>query len=518
MDRRKFLKNAGTLVSMPIFLGGQTFEIWGATGNFNPAFPEGRILVMIQLDGGNDGLNMVIPTDQYSILSQLRPEVIIPQDKIIPLNTKTGLHPSFSEIAQLFRDQKIMIIQNVGYPVPNLSHFRSKEIILSASRSDQVLTTGWLGRFLTLSNPTYPDNYPNDAYPHPLAITIGNMSSPSFQGNIADMGVTIQNLTANYQAPGGTGAYPDTPYGYELKFIAEAMEKTGKYLLEVQKTGAQAQNLSSFYPSTGKNSLADQLKIVARLISGGLKTPLYMLSLGGFDTHASQVVTTAHETGTHAGQLKKVSEAVYAFLDDLQLNHAADKVIGLIFSEFGRRIRSNKSEGTDHGEAFPMLLFGNAINPVIQGDNPKLDVTLNTNANVPWKTDFRSVYRSILSDWFQSGTSDIQQLLQGDFEHIEILKKSVPVRNQLKTGRQNFLTVSPNPVDDQAVIRFYSSGGRSVVKIMSVTGMEIRIIAAGYFPEGNQQLKLTGNGLSPGQYFIVLENQSGRVSQKVIFK
>jgi uncharacterized protein (DUF1501 family) len=411
-----------------------------------------------------------------------------------------------------------MVIQNVGYPVPNLSHFRSKEIILSASRSDQVLTTGWLGRFLTLSNPTYPENYPNETFPHPLAITIGNMSSPSFQGNIADMGVTIQNLTASYQVSGGTGTYPDTPYGYELKFVSESMEKTSKYLLEVQKAGSSAQNLSSYYPSAGKNSLADQLKMVARLISGGLKTPVYMLSLGGFDTHASQVVTAAHETGSHASQLKKVSEAVFAFLDDLQLNHAADKVIGLVFSEFGRRIRSNKSEGTDHGEAFPILLFGNAINPVIHGDNPQLSLSLGTNANVPWKTDFRSVYRSVLSDWFQAGTSDIQQLLQGNFGHIQILKNSVQIRDQAKNNRKDLISVIPNPVADQAVVQFYSSGGKSVVKIMSVTGAENRILASRNFPEGIQYLPISRGNLSPGQYFIIVENQSGRVSQKVIFE
>ncbi|HPT30317.1 MAG TPA: DUF1501 domain-containing protein [Prolixibacteraceae bacterium] len=471
----------------------------------------------MQLDGGNDGLNTIIPVDQYAILSQLRPEVVLPQEKIIALDTQTGIHPSMSELAQLYRDQKLMVIQNVGYPVPNLSHFRSKEIILTASRSDQVLTSGWMGRYLSLTNPTYPENYPSESFPHPLAITIGNMSSPAFQGNLAEMGVTLQSLSASYQAPGGSQSFPDTPYGNELKFVSEAMEKTGKYLQEVQKAGAAAQNLSSLYPSAGKNSLSDQLKIVARLIAGGLKTPVYMLSLGGFDTHASQVDAVAHETGTHANQLKKVSEAVNAFLDDLTKNNAADKVIGMIFTEFGRRVRSNKSDGTDHGEAFPVLLFGNAVNPVIHGNNPLLNLTMSTNANVPWKTDFRSVYQGILSEWFRAEPADVRDVLQGEFTKVQVLKKSVNIETPVHSGRSR-LSVSPNPVSQQTIVSFFSPGGKNRISLLNLNGVLLSAIADEPFPEGRNTVIFHRRNLPAGTYLVMLENKSGKSSVKIVLR
>jgi len=518
MDRRNFLKNAGTLVSVPLMLGGHPLELWAAETGMIPSLPDGRILILIQLDGGNDGLNTIIPTDQYAVLSQLRPEVVLPLDKITPLSGKTGIHPAMSELAQLFRDQKLMVIQNVGYPNPNLSHFRSKEIILSASRSNEVLTSGWMGRFLTLTNPTYPENYPNQAFPHPLAITIGNMSSPSFQGNLAEMGMTIQSLSTSYQSPPGSGTFPDTPYGYELKFVTEAMEKTSKYLLEVQKAGSAGQNLSTLYPAAGKNSLADQLKMVARIIAGGLKTPVYMLSLGGFDTHASQVVTTAHETGSHANQLKKVSEAVNAFLDDLTRNGAADKVMGMIFTEFGRRVRSNKSEGTDHGEAFPVLLFGNPVNPVVHGENPVLSLSMSTNANLPWKTDFRSVYRSILNEWFKADLSDVGQILQGDFPPVQVLKKSVPVKERPELSHTASFTVYPNPMDSQAEISFWSPGGRNRFSLLTLNGSSREIIADDYFQEGRCTVSFRRENLAAGAYLIKLENKSGVSTVKLLLR
>jgi uncharacterized protein (DUF1501 family) len=517
MDRRSFLKTAGTMIAVPAIIGGRVINVWGMPGFLSPVIPDGRIMVLIQLDGGNDGLNMVIPIDQYSILSQLRPEIVIPQDKILSLDGKTGLHPSFSEIRTLYQDQKIMIIQNVGYPVPNLSHFRSKEIFLTASRSDQVLTTGWFGRFLSMVHPVYPENYPNNTYPHPLAISIGNMSSPSCQGNITDMGIAVQSLTASYQTQSGSSEYPDTPYGYELKYITGAMEKTSKYLQEVQKAGNAGQNLSSYYPVSGKNTLADQLKIVAKLISGGLNTPLYVLSLGGFDTHSAQVITSAHETGTHANQLKKVSEAIYAFLDDLKLQNAGDKVIGLIYSEFGRRIRSNKSEGTDHGEAYPMLLFGNPVNPVIYGDNPKLDISLDSKANIVWKTDFRSVYRSILTDWFKVDPTDAGQIVYGNFEHIQILKKAVSAELPFISGIPETVEIFPNPVTDNAVIRFFSPGGRILIKIVSLSGQEAELFTGSDLPKGTQRISVSGKGIPAGQYILVIESDSGNASGKIIF-
>lgn len=514
MDRRHFIKSAGTLLSVPAILGGQAFRLWGMPES-GLQIPEGRIMVVIQLDGGNDGLNMIIPTDQHAVLSQLRPEIVVPLDKILPLTEKTGVHPSFSEIRQLYSEQKIMVIQNVGYPGPNLSHFRSKEILLSASRSDQVLTTGWFGRYLSLSHPLYPENYPNTANPHPFAITIGNMSSPSCQGDFADMGMTVQNLTSTFQSQTGSEDFPDTPYGRELKYVAGAMEKTSLYLQEVLNAGNAAKNLSTYYPASG-NTLSDQLKMVARLISGGLKTPYYHLAFGGFDTHSTQVVTAAHETGTHANLLKKVSQAVYAFVDDLNIHGMGDKVIGLIFTEFGRRIRSNKSEGTDHGEAFPAILFGNPVNPVVFGDNPQLSLTMDSKANVAWKVDFRRIYRSVLTDWFNATPGEASQILNGSFDPVQILKKPV-YTDELPLNSTN-QGIFPNPVTDNAMIRFHSPAGSTRIKIVSMTGQEIWIKSQKFPDSGMHSVPFSRKGLSPGTYLLVVENGRPLMSRKIVIR
>ncbi len=514
MDRRVFIKHAGTMISVPAILGGQTFALWGMPES-NPVLPENRILVSIQLDGGNDGLNTIIPIDQYSTLSQLRPEIIIPPEKILPLNDKTGVHPSFFEISELFRDQKIMIIQNVGYPGPNLSHFRSKEIMLSASRSDQVISTGWFGRYLSLIHPEYPGDYPNAACPHPLAITIGNMSSPSCMGDYTDMGIAIQNLTSTFQSQAGSTDYPDTPYGIELKYVAEAMEKTSLYLQEVLNTGNAARNLSTYYPASG-NSLSDQLKIVARLISGGLKTPYYQISLGGFDTHSAQVVSDSHETGTHANQLKKVSQAVFAFLDDINLNGKGDNVIGLISTEFGRRIRSNKSDGTDHGEAFPAILFGNSVNPVIFGENPQLDLSMDTKTNVMWKIDFKRIYRSLLTDWFNTTSNEASQILNGNFEHISILKTAVNFEEY--AGYASSPVIYPNPVANDAVIRFLAPGGRCLVQIINLSGQVVWRNSSSYTSAGIRSVAFSRNGLPSGIYMLVVENGENSKSCKIMIR
>ena len=363
MKRRNFLKYGLTAASAQLLINGQVLGVITDNLFLNTltANNKSHKLVLIQLNGGNDGLNMFTPRDQYTNLHKARPNIIIPENKLIHLTDVLGAHPAMDRFKLLYDEEQALIIQNVGYPNPNLSHFRSKDIVTSGSASDVTLNTGWMGRYLQDLYPQYPDNFPNENNPHPIAITVGSTSSPTCQGEGSNLSIVMQNLNVNYQQTGGEGLeFSDTPYGHELKFITEAMHATEAYLDTVQEAAGKAENLSPLYPENGNNRLADQLAMVARLIAGGLETQIYVVSLGGFDTHANQVASESEtDQGKHAELLKDLADAIYAFQDDLSLMGKADEVIGFAFSEFGRRISSNDGLGTDHGRLILLFSLGN---------------------------------------------------------------------------------------------------------------------------------------------------------------
>jgi uncharacterized protein (DUF1501 family) len=191
--------------------------------------------------------------------------------------------------------------------------------------------------------------------------------------------------------------------------------KTDQYADVIKKAALKITKQSDKYPAAGKNPLADQLKIVARLIAGGLKTKVYMVNTGSFDTHAKQTDDADKTIGTHANLLKRVSEAVNAFMDDINYLQVGDRVMGMTFSEFGRRIKSNASGGTDHGAAAPVFYFGNKVKSAVIGNNPTIPTNVTVNDNVPMQHDFRSLYASVLQNWFHLQPADVQQVLNGTY-------------------------------------------------------------------------------------------------------
>lgn len=519
MDRRKFLRNTASFVTIPLLINGQTLQVFGSNGNFHPGTTDGKILVLIQLDGGNDGLNMLVPRDKYAALAKLRPGVVLPENKIIGITANQGLHPVMTGIKSLFEEEKIMFIQNVGYPQPNLSHFRSKEIIHSASDSKTVVSSGWLGRWLEKLHPQFPEQYPSPQNPHPLAITIGSTNMPTCQGGLTNMAMVLQDLQTDYDTGADDTTFPETPYGYELAYISKIMQSTEKYLDVISETAALSQSLSTLWPAAGTNSLADKLKTAARLICGGLTSPVYMVSFGGFDTHSQQVTDGQTELGAHANLLQKLSKAIHAFTDELKINHLEDQVIGMVFSEFGRRVVSNNSLGTDHGEAFPAMLFGNQVNPVVFGDNPDIQPTMDKKDNVPMKTDFRSVYASVLYHWFKIDKAEISTLLFGNFEILPILKSPVSNRWENKNGEKPAIqSVIPNPIENQAEIEFFSNGGKVQIRLFDIHGKLTKTILNINYQQGYHTYSFKRNGLVPGLYFLVIQEKSGQSTFPVTLK
>lgn len=513
MKRRDFLRRTVPATIMPLVLGGYSIKAFGQSPILEKligsATDTDHVLVLIQLNGGNDGLNTVIPLDQYPNLMLARGNIVIPENKVLKLNDATGLHPAMSGLYSLYNEQKLTVLQSVGYPNPNFSHFRATDIWLSGADSNQYLNDGWMGRYLDEEYPEYPLGYPNSVAPDPLAIQIGSAVSTGFQGPTVQMGIAITSSTSFYQLVSGVvDTAPDTRAGHELTFVRHVVQQTQEYTTRIKEASGKASNLSTLYPAQGQNSLADQLKIVAQLIAGGLKTRLYMVSIGGFDTHSGQVDPNSKELGSHATLLGRLSTAITAFQNDLKLMSVEDRVIGMTFSEFGRRIASNASYGTDHGTAAPVFLFGKYVTPGIMGTNPVIPSSISGNDNIPMQFDFRSLYASILSNWFAVPDSELQNVLLKDFKPIPAVGYGNPDDLLAKRFRldQNF----PNPFNPTTRIRFYTNGDYITVKVYNSVGELVETLVDGILPSGEHEISFNGSSLASGAYFCRMMSGGAR--------
>jgi uncharacterized protein (DUF1501 family) len=444
MKRRDFLRTASAAtMALPYSINGLPMNaltensslvkmVKDATIGF-----EDRILVMVNLIGGNDGLNTVIPLDQYSAYTNLRSNVAIPENKVLSLagTPETGLHPSMTALRDLYNNGKLSIIHSVGYPNPNQSHFRSADIWMSGVDSNQYAATGWAGRYLQDRFTGYPNGYPNTTMEDPLALQIGYLSTPTLQGEGTSTAVTIDTPENFYNLIGAsTGTSPANipPYtmGEQIAYIRQQQALAIGFATEIKNAGMLGSNMNT-YPS--ENYLADQLKVVARLIHGGLKTKIFFVTQYGYDTHSTQVDVNDKTLGVHAKLLKDLSDAIAAFQQDITLMGHADRIMGMTFSEFGRRADSNNSRGTDHGVAAPMFVFGNGVKKQNIGVNPNITTGLLPENPQSWETyrdikmqiDFRRVYADILRDWFGTSETKTNQALFRNFNTLSLFKDTI---------------------------------------------------------------------------------------------
>lgn len=398
---------ACSMNGLPIHAFGQESAIH-KTRNSN-----GKILVLVRMNGGNDGLNTVIPLDKYAELTAARADILIPSNQVLSLtgNPTTGLHPAMTAMQNMYNNGKLNIVQGVSYPNPSYSHFRATDIYSSASDASLFVNTGWIGRFIDNQFPGAPTAYPNTSFTDPLSIEIGSMASSVLVGSQGLNGFTISDINYFYNIVNGTvDPAPNTRGGNELTYVRFIAQQTQAYTNTIQAAAGLGTNQAS-YPAN--NYLADQLKIVAQLISGGLQTPVYIVSIDGFDTHDTQVDSSDHKLGYHADLLHDLSEAIGAFQQDLEVQNLDHKVVGLTFSEFGRRIISNGSNGTDHGEAAPMFVFGTQVISSSIGTSPNLPAAATVDDSVPMQHDFRSVYSTILTDWFGMSQAAVNSVMNG---------------------------------------------------------------------------------------------------------
>lgn len=517
MKRRSFLKTTGSALTLPILVNGLPVSALTRPMSLNNIDEENdRALVLVQLNGGCDGLNTIIPLDQYSALSQVRGNILLPENKVLSMTDTTGLHPAMNGMQDLFLDGKMNIVQSVGYPNQNRSHFRSKDIWMSGSPADEFWSTGWIGRYYYDRYPDFPDNYPNADHPHPFAITLGNIVSETCQGPAANYSLTLNDPFSLSPLTEGEGdEIPNTPYGQELEFLRISISQTNDYA-EVISAAADAGANSVDYPEN--NDLARQLRTVALLIAGGLRTKIYVVNIGGFDTHANQVAGGDATTGTHAELLGALSEAVSAFQADLQGLGLEERVVGMTFSEFGRRIRSNDSFGTDHGTAAPLIVFGSCVNATVMGDNPEISPDVDKAEGVPMQYDFRDVYGSILMDWFEVPEEKIKGILHDDFQYLPILQVCGRTTDIFHPDFADPVEIYnfPNPFRDWTTIAFRCRSEWVRLSIFDAMGNELRTLVNKRLPDGEHQVGFDGSSLATGTYFYRLQLEGRQKTRRMV--
>jgi uncharacterized protein (DUF1501 family) len=417
MKRKTFILNTTTIAAMfPLLDGLQACHI-------KKKGSSKKVFVVIQLIGGNDGLHTLIPLDSYQKIKDARPNIFIPEKKILGIKgtSLTGLHPSMEGIKDLYDNGLAGFVQGVGYEHPNLSHFRSSDIWLTGSDSASVLYTGWMARYLETKFKDYPNGFPNLQNPDPPGIKIGDNGTFLFQGKAMDVSIVVNPAIAFGSS--GTDADREQPSGYgaeEVRSIREILLQSDHYSGVVKKALNVPFASSKLYPKQGENPLADQLKVVAKLINGGLSTSVYAVDLKGFDTHVEQVSASDTTKGVHADLLRKVSQAITCFWDDVVHMGRENDVAGMTFSEFGRRIISTSGYGTDHGSSQPILFFGINIDSQLIGKNPDIPDKVTVENNLPLQYDFKSVYTSVLQQWFETPDDVIKQVLPGKFPSLQM--------------------------------------------------------------------------------------------------
>ncbi len=516
MKRRNFLQASGA-VSIPLLLNG--FRLSAADSGvlgklINPE--SDKVLVVVQLNGGNDGLNTIIPLDRYDTLAGLRASILLPQSSLIPISNTTALHPSMVGMERLFKDGRMNVVQSAGYPNQNRSHFRSMDIWQSGSSAENEVSSGWIGRYFDQLYPNFPEGYPNTQTPHPIAIRLGSTVTETCQGIAANYSLAIRDpFSIRPLLEGEDTAVPDTYYGDELEFLRTSIAQTNAYA-EVVTDAAENGNTLAKYPEN--NRLANKLRNVAQLISGGLQTKIYVVSIGGFDTHANQIDRNDPTNGRHAELLSELSGAIAAFQADLVALGIDKRVVGMTFSEFGRQIRANDSFGTDHGTAAPLILFGSCVNGGFIGDSPEIGNDIRRNEGVPMQHDFRDIYGSVLMDWFDVPEIGVRTLLYDGFTYLPIIGDcSGTVTSNNNFEQFNFdATVFPNPFRGTANIQFETQGEWVRLSVFDALGAEVETIMSQKLPQGEHTVRINMSRYASGPYFFRLQRGDQFITKRAV--
>ena len=513
MKRRNFIKNIGKLSSAPLLLNGIGLSTFATQDMLQllttcTGVTE-RSLVVLFLKGGNDGLNTILPVDQYATYIGHRPNIGLAEtgagayvnlDTSLPIADQVGIHPNITSFKNMYESGKARLIQAVGYPSFNQSHFKSTDLWLSGKDGNQSAATnsGWIGRFFENAYPGVHGN-PNVNFPDPLGIQLGDSkASLSFH----DCTSTYEATNLSGQSPSslfgllnGLGTAPHaTPiaseYGTEIDYIMSVENNTNVYGQRISNVFNAGTNSSTVYPST---NLGDQLATIAKMLSGGSKTKVFLTHRNGFDTHVGQVDAGNASAGDHASLLADVFDSIQAFHNDLSNLALGNKVVTVVFSEFSRRITENGGLGTDHGNFGPMFLFGDAVQPGISGTNFNLN-NINGSGNMnegEMQYDYRSVFKTLLQDWLGTGSNILNPMEFGSYALIPNLINSnqivdpscyinplLPIElsrfdvwlNQAQKVELNWTTASESNTDYFEVVRIQEGKNMETIDRINAAG------------------------------------------------
>lgn len=555
MQRRNFIKNILPLAAIPL-VSNRLFASVIPTEAVSPealallAGDIDRVLVLIRLHGGNDGLNTVIPLDQYAKLidPKVRKPIMLAEQKILKLTDSVGLHAAMPEIRNMFTEKKLTIVQGVANSAGTFSHFHGMDQWDSASDRDHTYSSGWIGRYLEKTYAQAPVGYPNFCMPDPLALEIGAAPSLIMRGSGGTLGQSVP-VRFDGQLTQLVDLYNNLDISNnmkaELAYLRSQQEYTNDYGNKIVKAWTQGTNSSAVYPAsvvpaTGyfgqtPTSLAQQLKIVARLLKGGLKTRIFVANIGNFDTHEYQ----GSESGKHAMLLRDLSGAIGAFQKDLENLGLADRVVGMTYSEFGRRVVTNDADSTEHGLAAPMFVFGTKVSGNIIGNNYQVpDLALvNAGTQVDVQYDYRQVYMSVLKNWFSICQSDAIEVIRKDVPETAGVFKSGTALSPIAcgplvdaqssgctvavtdiSGDHHLLhaTIQPNPSDGNFSIvpRNGFDFSKPVTVIISdiqgkIISRQTAVLQAG------QPIDVNLNN-TPGLYLVQLKNAQYSLMQKIV--
>tara|TARA_B110001450_G_scaffold238142_1_gene244944 strand:+ start:5710 stop:7356 length:1647 start_codon:yes stop_codon:yes gene_type:complete len=436
MKRRNFIKLSATATAiglLPLELKAMLKQL-----SINECDFSNRKIILVNLAGANDGLNTIVPLNQYDTYSNLRPNIRIPEtglhkyitlDSTLANNQQIGLNPSMTGFKSLYDQGWLRIIQAVGYPSQNKSHFASTDVYLTGNDGNSWLNgsdSGWIGRYMEL----YYQNELNATYP--LAVQIGSKNTSLGFHGINEHGmalnITGQDVSGFYSVLSGLAGeppqnIPNSHYGTELDYIIQTDNLSNQYSQAISNAFDNGTNGSN-YPDT---DLGDQLKTVAKLISGGLSSKVYMVSISGFDTHNNQIEIARNPNGKHSNLLNELSSAIEIFFNDLDNQGLANDIVGVTYSEFGRKAAENGNLGTDHGEISPMFVFGKPIQGGVSGTNPDLtEATSSNNFQIDTvQHDYRETFTTLLQNFLGASDAIVDSAFFNNSETISFTESKI---------------------------------------------------------------------------------------------
>jgi len=569
MKRRDFIRN--TLLTGSTFtLGGLPINLLAQESRLSMLSSHSvndRVLVILQLHGGNDGLNSLIPIDEYDLYYSKRANIAIPKtgtnralielDSTMPPGAQVGLHPDMGDMKQLYDTGRLGIVQGVSYSNNNGSHFRGRDIWFMGGGANDYYSSGWVGRYLQQAYQplTYPDDFPNSQMQDPLAIELGSDVSLVFhqQNNIpasislAGDPESFANLVDSLEGFIDEGIDPrgkppvaleDSPYGKEMNWILGLEDKTEDYAQRLREVWDASSPSSITYPETypfnapqgsKRNPLSGQLQLIARLLGGGgagqgVKTKIFLLRIGGFDTHAEQVESYDPTMGVHASQMYHIASAMKAFQSDLAARGIEDKVLTMTTSEFGRRVSSNGSYGTDHGTGGPMFIFGPHAKSGVLGNVPNLNLS-----NVEMQYDFKQIYAALLKDWLEVDASVIENDILfrnystgaddngGSYEPLDIIDSDVIASvNNFVSDRYFLRPCYPNPAHNRVTFRFRINARTRVKLIITDLAGKVQTTVLNEIKQaGDHQFSVSVAHLPAGQYIYTINAGLLKASNKL---